>query len=279
MSDSIVFMRIISAILGLSFLASCSKSSTPPRVESDESVKNEVLAWKKQALLGCEVVRELPHDGQAYTQGFLLSQGQWLEGTGGHGSTWLRRVEKETGKVLQEKALLDAYFGEGITELNGKIYQLTWKNQVGFVYDAKTLSWQKNFSYQGEGWGLTTDGECLIMSNGTEKLRFLDAKTFRVLREVTVTDAGRAVPDLNELEWVEGEIFANVWMTDQIVRIDPQNGKVLGRIDLRDLCQRQQTTNPDHVLNGIAYDAAKQELFVTGKCWPRIYQIRLIERK
>jgi glutaminyl-peptide cyclotransferase len=181
--------------------------------------------------------------------------------------------------VLQEKELLDAYFGEGITELDGKIYQLTWKNQVGFVYDAKTLSWQKNFSYQGEGWGLTTDGQCLIMSNGTEKLRFLDAKTFRVLREVTVTDAGRAVPDLNELEWVEGEIFANVWMTDQIVRIDSRDGKVLGRIDLRDLSQRQQTTNPDHVLNGIAYDAAKQELFVTGKCWPRIYQIRLIERK
>jgi glutaminyl-peptide cyclotransferase len=261
------------------FIISCQRQSRIEITKEHSSISRYSVKWKSFTDLGYETVKEWPHDVSAYTQGLVISQGEWLEGTGGHGSTRLRRVEKETGKVLQEKALLDAYFGEGITELNGKIYQLTWKNQVGFVYDATTLAWQKNFSYQGEGWGLTTDGECLIMSNGTEKLRFLDAKTFRVLREVTVTDAGRAVPDLNELEWVEGEIFANVWMTDQIVRIAPQDGKVLGRIDLRDLSQRQQTTNPDHVLNGIAYDAAKQELFVTGKCWPRIYQIRLIERK
>lgn len=266
-------------IVGTLFFVSCDKPSETTSTVPVMASEHVVPEWKKHGRLTYEIIQEWPHDQSAFTQGLLFSQGQWLEGTGGHGSTRLRRVEKATGRVLQEKELLDAYFGEGITELDGKIYQLTWKNQVGFVYDAKTLAWQKNFSYQGEGWGLTTDGECLIMSNGTEKLRFLDAKTFRVLREVTVTDAGRAVPDLNELEWVEGEIFANVWMTDQIVRIDPQNGKVLGRIDLRDLSQRQQTTNPDHVLNGIAYDAAKQELFVTGKCWPRIYQIRLIERK
>lgn len=266
-------------IVGTLFFVSCDKPSETTSTVPVMASEHVVPEWKKHGRLTYEIIQEWPHDQSAFTQGLLFSQGQWLEGTGGHGSTRLRRVEKATGRVLQEKELLDAYFGEGITELDGKIYQLTWKNQVGFVYDAKTLAWQKNFSYQGEGWGLTTDGECLIMSNGTEKLRFLDAKTFRVLREVTVTDAGRAVPDLNELEWVEGEIFANVWMTDQIVRIDPQDGKVLGRIDLRDLSQRQQTTNPDHVLNGIAYDAAKQELFVTGKCWPRIYQIRLIERK
>lgn len=253
------------------------------RKEPDDAPAREVVRdeveWKRHDRLTYEIVAEWPHDPSSYTQGLLLSQGQWLEGTGGHGTTRLRRVEKASGKVIQEKELQDVYFGEGVTELAGRIYQLTWKNQVGFVYDARTMAWQKNFSYQGEGWGLTTDGSHLIMSDGSEKLRFLDPQNFRVIREIVVREDGKRVPDLNELEWVEGEIFANVWMSDELVRIDPVDGKVLGRIDLRGLSQGMELRNRDHVLNGIAYDAEKRELFVTGKCWPKIYQIRLIERK
>lgn len=272
-------MRSGIVILVTMFFVSCDKPREAAQAAPEISSQHVVPEWKKHERLTYEIVQEWPHDESAFTQGLLFSQGQWLEGTGGHGSTRLRRVEKATGRVLQEKELQDAYFGEGVTELNGRIYQLTWQNQVGFVYDAKTMAWQKNFSYQGEGWGLTTDGKVLIMSNGSEKLRFLDPQNFRVLREIAVRDQGLTVPNLNELEWVEGEIFANVWMRDEIIRIDPQNGNVLGRIDLRGLSQRQSSRNPNHVLNGIAYDAERKELFVTGKCWSRIYQIRLLKQQ
>lgn len=235
--------------------------------------------WKPHALLGYEIVAELPHDPQAFTQGLILHNNQWIESTGGNGQTWLRRVEPATGKVLVQKNLAAEFFGEGVTELQGKIYQLSWKNQQGFVYDAKSLEWLKNFRYQGEGWGLTNDGSSLLMSNGTHKIQFIDPNSFRVQREIAVLWEGQPLLFLNELEFVEGEIFANIWHKDQIVRIDPNDGKVLGFIDLSNIDQKDPRKDAEHVLNGIAYDAVTRNLFVTGKCWSKIYQIRMVEKK
>ena len=224
-------------------------------------------------------MRELPHDTEAFTQGLLLSEGDWIESTGGYGATSIRRVEKETGKVLFKKDLEENFFGEGVAELKGKFYQLTWQSQKGFIYDAKTFKSLGEFAYGGEGWGLTSDGRSLIMSDGSDRLRFLDPQTFRVLREVSVRLNGKPVERLNELEFIEGEIFANVWYSDKLVRINPANGAVVGVIDLKGIYSTEKRLDPDHVLNGIAYDAATQELFVTGKCWPKIYQIRLVRRR
>ena len=235
--------------------------------------------WKSHALLGYEVIQEFPHDAGAFTQGLLLSQGEWIESTGGNGTTTIRRVEKTTGKILAKKDLAAEFFGEGVAELYGKLYQLTWKNQQGFVYDAKTLQWQKNFTYTGEGWGFTTDGKSLILSNGSDRLRYLDPNTFRVQREVAVRLNGKPVDKLNELEFIEGEIFANVWYSEEIIRINPADGIVVGVIDLRGINVKEKSSNPDFVLNGIAYDPVTRELFVTGKCWPKIYQIRLVPKE
>ncbi|MBK1829477.1 glutaminyl-peptide cyclotransferase [Verrucomicrobiaceae bacterium R5-34] len=235
--------------------------------------------WKTHRWSGYQVLRELPHDNQAYTQGLYLSNGHWMESTGGHGTSNVRRVEKETGRVLAKVDLDKKYFGEGITELNGKLYQLTWQSQQGFVYDSESLKPLGSFTYQGEGWGLTTDGQSLIMSDGTDRLRFLDPKTLRVQRVLPVSYGGKPVRMLNELEFIEGEIFANVWHTQQIVRINPTNGQVIGVIDLTGIYPDAGKRNPEFVLNGIAYDAACGDLFVTGKCWPKIYQIRLVKKR
>jgi glutaminyl-peptide cyclotransferase len=272
---------VMKALVGLlvAVILSCQKKSEavpPAPAAATHSVAPE---WQRLTDLSYEVIKEIPHDTGAYTQGLFLSQGHWIEGTGGNGQTSIRRVEKETGRVLLKKDLAAEYFGEGITELNGKLYQLTWKNQVGFVYDARTFQWQKNFGYSGEGWGLTTDGIHLIMSNGSERLRFLDPNTFRMVKEITVRHKGKAITQLNELEWVEGEIFANIWFRDEIVRINPADGSVLGIIDLSGIDAKETRKEPDFVLNGIAYDATTADLFVTGKCWPKIYQIRLVGKK
>jgi len=232
--------------------------------------------WRKHGQLSYEIVRELPHDTNAFTQGLLISNGDWIESTGGYGTTSIRRVEKKSGRVLVKRDLPANFFGEGAAELHGKIFQLTWENQKGFVYDAKTLQPLGNFKYQGEGWGLTSDGELLIMSNGSDRLLFLDPVTFRVIREVTVRLGGKSVDMLNELEFIEGEIFANVWHSEIILRINPNTGVVIGVIDLTGIDAKERRSNPEHVLNGIAYDPVARELFVTGKCWPKIYQIRLV---
>lgn len=235
--------------------------------------------WKGHRLSGYEVVQEFPHDPGAFTQGLLLLDGDWIESTGGYGTSNLRRVEKETGKVLVKKNLTAEYFAEGLAELEGKIYQLTWENRRGFIYDAKTLGYEGKFLYEGEGWGLTTDGSSLILSDGSPKLRYLDPKTFRVIRELEVRLNGKPVPMLNELEFIEGEIFANVWHRDQILRINPADGTVVGVINLTGIDAKHPRRDPEHVLNGIAYDVATGDIFVTGKCWPKIYQIRLVKRK
>ncbi|MGJ8643847.1 MAG: glutaminyl-peptide cyclotransferase [Luteolibacter sp.] len=257
----------------------CKENPEPPNAPVEVADDNSAPDWKTHKWSGFEVVRELPHDAEAFTQGLLLSRGDWIESTGGFGTTSIRCVEKETGKVLLKKDLEENFFGEGLAELDGKFYQLTWQSQKGFIYDAKTLKRLGDFAYRGEGWGLTTDGQSLIMSDGSDRLRFLDPKTFRVWREVSVRLDGKPVRMLNELEFIEGEIFANVWHTEKIVRINPVDGNIVGVIDLTGIFPLEGRLDPEHVLNGIAYDAATQELFVTGKCWPKIYQIRLVRRR
>jgi glutamine cyclotransferase len=225
---------------------------------------------------GYTVVRSYPHDPKAYTQGLEYFGGVLYEGLGLRGRSAVRRVEIETGKVLQEEKLHPQYFGEGITITQGKVFQLTWQDKVGLVYDAKTLKFIRNFSYFGEGWGLTHDTAGLIMSDGTSTLRFLDLTRFREHRRVKVTDAGVPIERLNELEWVRGEIWANVWETDYIVRLSPKDGRVLGWINLKGLLGAPVAKlGPEAVLNGIAYDSQKNRLFVTGKLWPRLFEIQV----
>lgn len=222
------------------------------------------------------VVRSYPHDPKAYTQGLEYFGGVLYEGVGLRGRSAVRRVEVETGKVLQEEKLHPQYFGEGITITQGRIFQVTWQDKVGFIYDAKTLKLIRNFAYFGEGWGLTHDPAGLIMSDGTSTLRFFELTRFREQRRVKVTDGGVPIEKLNELEWVRGEIWANVGETDYIVRISPKDGRVVGWINLKGLMGGPATKlGPEAVLNGIAYDAQNNRIFVTGKLWPRVFEIQV----
>jgi glutaminyl-peptide cyclotransferase len=228
---------------------------------------------REPPVYGFEVVHAYPHDPQAYTQGLVYAGGVLYEGTGKYGESTLRRVALGSGKVLQAHALDRSLFGEGIALWDGQIVQLTWRNSIAIVYDQRTFRELRRFEYRGEGWGLTHDGRHLIMSDGSATLRFLDPQTFRVVRELLVQSRGRRVGRLNELEYVRGEIFANVWYQDHIARISPRTGEVIGWIDLRGLWP--QRSERDAVLNGIAYDAQGDRLFVTGKDWPKLYEIRL----
>lgn len=221
-----------------------------------------------------EVVQTHPHDTGAFTQGLFWHDGFLYESTGRHGESSLRRVELETGDVVQRHDLDDAYFGEGITELNDRIYQLTWQEGVGFVYDRETFEVQDSFTYEGEGWGLTDDGESLIMSDGSHVLRYLDPETLTVTGTLEVTDGGTPVNQLNDLQYVDGEIYANLFQSDWIVRIDADTGELTGWIDLRGLLGAEHRPYVD-VLNGIAHDAEGDRLFVTGKLWPSLFEIRL----
>jgi glutamine cyclotransferase len=224
---------------------------------------------------GYEIVNIYPHDPAAFTQGLVFVDGKLYEGTGEEGRSSLREVELETGHVLKKVDVPEPYFGEGIALLNGKIYQLTWQHQVGFVYDAKTFQQVGKFNYSGEGWGLTTDGHSLILSDGSNRIRFLDPDSFRVTKTIAVLDGKLAVNELNELEYVNGEIYANIWHDQRIATIDPQTGRVTGWIDLNGLLPPGDVTDEEAVLNGIAYDEAGKRLFVTGKLWPRLFEIKL----
>ena len=225
---------------------------------------------------GYSVVRSYPHDPQAFTQGLEFVDGVLYESTGQHGASGIRRVKLETGEVLQVQPLDRAHFGEGITVWRDRIVQLTWQSGIGFVYDRETLRLQRTFKYAGEGWGLTHDGRRLIMSDGsaTGTLRFLDPETLRVTGILRVHDNGRPVAGLNELEFVRGEIYANVWQTERIAVISPASGKVTAWIDLRGLLSPREAAGVD-VMNGIAYDAKGDRLFVTGKYWPRLFEIKI----
>lgn len=229
-------------------------------------------------IYGFEVVGTFPHDARAFTQGLVFHEGALLESTGQYGESTLRRVELKTGRVLQRVEIGPQFFGEGLTLLGGKLYQLTWQNKRGFVYDPQTLEKTGEFRYDGEGWGLTNDGQSLILSDGTNQLRFLDPETFRVTRTISVFDRGRPLRELNELEYVRGEIYANIWHDERIVRLDPQTGTILGWIDLRGLITRAELADEEAVLNGIAYDAAGDRLFVTGKMWPKLFEIKVKQK-
>ncbi len=236
--------------------------------------------WSQSARLpvyGYEVVRSFPHDRGAFTQGLVFHDGLLYQGTGLQGRSSIRRVRLETGEVLNRRGVAAQHFGEGIALANGEIFQLTWKSGVAFVYDLESFGMTRSFNYRGEGWGLTYDGTSLIMSDGTDQIRFLDPKTFSERRRIRVTAAGQPVHSLNELELIEGEIWANVWQTDQIARIDPATGHVTAWIDLSRLLTPTERANTD-VLNGIAYDDVTDRLFVTGKLWPKVFEIRLVRK-
>lgn len=221
-----------------------------------------------------KVVKTFTHDSNAFTQGLEYRDGVFYEGTGLKGRSSLRRVKLDSGQVLQKVELPGQYFGEGITVLKDRILQLTWQSEVGFIYDRKTLKQTGQFKYPGEGWGLATDGKLVFMSDGSSQIRIWDAATLKELRRITVRSGANAIDQLNELEYIEGEIYANVWQTDYILRISPSDGHVTGIIDLKGLLDAGQ--GQADVLNGIAYDAPTKRLFVTGKLWPKIYQIELV---
>jgi glutaminyl-peptide cyclotransferase len=222
-----------------------------------------------------EVVNVYPHDPQAFTQGLIFRDGFLYESTGQRGRSTLRKVRLETGEVVQQRAIDPQYFGEGLAASRGRLIQLTWQAGRGFVYDPGSFEITRTFDYLGEGWGLTADDQQLIMSDGSTVLRFLDAGTFEERRRTVVRDDRGPVVDLNELELVRGEVWANVWHRDQIARIDPVTGAVRGWIDLAGLLAPGEVSDPEAVLNGIAYDAAGDRLFVTGKYWPKLFEIRV----
>jgi glutamine cyclotransferase len=228
---------------------------------------------------GYQVVRSYPHDPQAFTQGLVYHDGFLYEGTGLNGRSSIRKVKLETGEVVQVQPLEPQYFGEGIAIWKDEIVQLTWQSEIGFVYDRLTFQRTRSFAYRGEGWGLAQDGKRLIMSDGQGdgRLRFIDPVTLKETGSLTVRDQGRPVAGLNELEVVRGEIFANVWQSDRIARISPATGRVTGWIDLRGLLSLREAAGVD-VMNGIAYDAAGDRLFVTGKLWPRLFEVKPVAR-
>ncbi len=227
----------------------------------------------------CEVVDTFAHDPNAFTQGLVFEDGFLYEGTGLNGQSELRKVEFETGDVLQNTKLADRYFGEGITIFGDRIFQLTYQSKTGFVYDKESFELLQEFTYPTEGWGLTHDGEHLIMSDGTPMLYFLDPNSLRRVDKVMVLDGEKAVWGLNELEYVEGQIFTNVWPGDRIARIEPGTGRVIGWIDCGGLFPAEQRSGEMDVFNGIAYDPNDGHLFVTGKCWPKLFEIKVVRTR
>jgi glutaminyl-peptide cyclotransferase len=222
-----------------------------------------------------KVIATFPHDTTSFTQGLVFAaDGQMYESTGLQGESTLRRVDIATGRTLQRIDVPAQYFAEGLALVGDELLQLTWQHKLGFVYDRHTFKQKRTFSYKTEGWGIAYDGTAnLVMSDGSDTLTFLDPKSFAVVKTLRVMDAGRPVSNLNELEWIEGEIWANVWMTDRIARISPKTGEVSAWVDLSTLFPAAERLPPADVLNGIAYDKATRRIYITGKKWPRLYQI------
>lgn len=244
-----------------------------------DSKKGNGDAVRDSTMLSYSVLSVLPHNAEAFTQGLVIHNNKILESTGQNGASWVGEVNPASGNHDKKIVLDNQYFGEGITVLNNKIYYLTWKNKTGFVYDARTYEKLKEFAYDPaikEGWGLTHDNKNLILSDGTDKIHFLDTTNLNVVRTITVTSGSMRIKELNELEYINGFIFANVWQTNFIVKIDPANGKVVGRLDLSQLGNEIEAMHPNaDVLNGIAYDRNSKAMLVTGKLWPKAYLIRI----
>ncbi|HET7871646.1 MAG TPA: glutaminyl-peptide cyclotransferase [Terriglobales bacterium] len=251
------------------FLATMLFMSVSARQERRRQTASPTLVYTYQ------VIRVFPHDASAYTQGLAYRNGFLYEGTGLNGRSSLRKVRLETGEVVQRADLARDYFGEGIALIKNEIVQLTWTSGTGFVYSASDFQLLRKFKYSGEGWGLTTNGVDLFLSDGTDEIRVLDGSTFKEKRSLKVHDGETPITQLNELEWVEGEILANVWHSDRIARISPRTGKITGWIDLSGLLSPIYRHDAEAVLNGIAYDAAGKRLFVTGKLWPSLFEIKV----
>ena len=251
-----IFILGLFVLLGAAFVFSCNSDVIP------------VYTYN--------IVNTYPHDRDAFTEGLVFEDGFLYEGTGLNGNSSLRKVELETGAVLQIYELPAEFFGEGITIYGDKIIQLTWQSNIGFVYDKNSFELLQEFNYSTEGWGITHDGTRLIMSDGTSTLHFLDPQTFEEIGQLAVFDDHGPVTRLNELEYIQGEIYANVWQTDRIAIIAPETGRVIGWVDLRGLLTAEDGSEPVDVLNGIAYDAGANRLFVTGKLWPKLFEIELI---
>lgn len=278
-------------------LASCNGSSSNTN-KSNKANNNAPNAAPKSnaenaAVYSYEIVKTYPHDGKAFTQGLAFYDGFFYESTGEYEDSTLRKVEPATGRVLQKKDLADAYFAEGMTILNGKIYQITWQENTAFVYDLNDFKLLREIKYEGSGWGLTNDGTNLILSDGTHVIKFVDPETFKTIRTIAVKkEDGKPVYHLNELEFVKGEIWANIWHSEQaatnsehgflpnlakpnyIARIDPQSGNVVGWIDLANISP-EDVRDGENTLNGIAYDAGGDRIFVTGKNWKKLFEIKL----
>lgn len=260
---------ILLILLSLTCLQ-CNGGANTNTSAKDPAAENAVVAR-----YGYQIVNIWPHDPHAFTQGLIFLDGKLIESTGQEGRSSLRNVELQTGTILKKVDVPAPYFAEGIALLNNRIYQLTWEHQRGFIYDPQTLEKTGEFNYNGEGWGLTTDGRSLIVSDGSNRLRFLDPDSFRVTKTIAVMDGKTPVGQLNELEFVNGEIYANIWHEDRIAAIDPQSGRVKAWIDLNGLLQPGDVQDAEAVLNGIAYDQSNDRLFVTGKLWPRLFEIKI----
>jgi glutaminyl-peptide cyclotransferase len=227
---------------------------------------------------GYKVVKSYPHDHAAFTQGLQYLDGKFFEGTGLNGRSSIRRVDVATGHVEQKQGVSRDFFGEGITVFGNQLFELTWQSNIAFVYDKATFKQIKTYPYKGEGWGLTTDGKRLIFSDGSHYLRFIDPATFQETGRIAVTDAGKPIDNLNELEYIKGEVWANVWQTNRIARIDPKTGYVNSWIDMTGVLSAADSADVD-VLNGIAYDEKGDRIFITGKLWPRIFEIKVGAKK
>lgn len=278
-SSRAIAMTVLSVLVFGTAFAACGNdapaASDTSRTSSPDSTSTVPA---RTPVYVAEVVQEWPHDRGAFTEGLLWHEGRLFESTGNVGESNIREVELQTGRVIRKRDLPAPYFGEGIVIFGDNMYEITWKHEVAFVYDWKTFAPKGQLKYTGEGWGLTTDGKSLIMSDGTPTIRFRDPTTFAEKSSITVKDHGQPVTNLNELEWIKGEIWANVWESDQIARINPATGEVTGWLDLKGILPAMDRTGSEDVLNGIAYDAAQDRLFVTGKYWPKMYEIKLKQR-
>lgn len=258
-----MFLAAFIALSGAVILFSCSALKT----------------GKNTAVYTYKIVETYPHDQEAFTQGLVFENGVLYEGTGLYGDSTLRKVELESGEILQIHRLEDDFFGEGITIYDNRIIQLTWKSKLGFVYDMDSFEPLQEFGYSTEGWGITHDGKHLIMSDGTSTLYFLNPETFKETSRIEVRDNGIPINGLNELEYVKGRIYTNIWLTEKIAIIAPQSGQVVGWVDLKGLLNLQDRGRTIKVLNSIAYDAVNDRLFVTGKLWPKLFEIKLVPLK
>ncbi len=267
--------RQLDAILIIALLFGAAYATQPTLRVNASAVAQETGV----SVFGYEIVKTYPHDPDAFTQGLFIRDGLLYEGTGIKGRSSLRKVDMETGKVLEERKLPGVYFGEGIATDGKRIVQLTWQSHKGFVYDKDTFRLIKKFSYPTEGWGITYDGRSFIMSDGSATLYYLDPETFKEIGRLEVYDREGPVVRLNELEYVKGEIFANVWGEDRVARIDSGTGRVTGWIDLRGLLGEEDRKRRVDVLNGIAYDSETGKFYVTGKLWPKLFEIKITPGK